>query len=444
MSEADLLEQYIDALLRDPHAPPPPTLDPTLVTLAHDLVGEYAQLDAAPQSAHRVWQQTLAHTQHSPNGKYIPQEQPVRRTRAPIWLAAALLLSVIVGIGIIGLRRPTNNTTSQPILTEELVTMHATAVNTPSPSSESYIPIAINDTITGMLTDATDVIYGLRVPDGSSFTLNLDASAAIIYSEQIVGTSGGGGGGGPISTQVNREFNLTQSADIRLSFRAANPDDLPIEYTLSLNENNLVNLAYGESIEGSLSDDRYMQSFTFEGQRGELVNLFVTDNFTADLQLILYDPEGFPIAQDDDSGQGFLPELTQIQLPINGTYRAEISFYTISGIQETPYILSVSLDQQLIQMDRPVSIILNEKRPTAVLIADVIAGETYSVTVSSSRTDLTSRGVTVLQAGEELALIGLRDEPTSATFTAQLDTEILISVNGNGGYQEISLILSQE
>jgi hypothetical protein len=88
-----------------------------------------------------------------------------------------------------------------------------------------------------------------------------------------------------------------------------------------------------------VEDNSYIDVYTFTGQAGQRVIITMTSN-ALDSYLILLDPDGNSIAQDDDSA-GNLDAQIDIVLPVDGVYRVYANSY--SGGLQGPYTLQASM-----------------------------------------------------------------------------------------------------
>jgi hypothetical protein len=80
-------------------------------------------------------------------------------------------------------------------------------------------------------------------------------------------------------------------------------------------------LAYGDSIEGELTDDAFTQFYTFDGQPDDVITIRM-DRVDGDLDplVALLDPQGNEIINDDDSGEGQNSIISGFALPTAGRY----------------------------------------------------------------------------------------------------------------------------
>lgn len=85
-------------------------------------------------------------------------------------------------------------------------------------------------------------------------------------------------------------------------------------------------LAYGESVNGVLADDRPEESYLFSGESGDVITASARRESGADLSLILAvrAPDGTLIARDD-SNDSDVAAIEGFRLPATGTYRLVVS-----------------------------------------------------------------------------------------------------------------------
>jgi tetratricopeptide (TPR) repeat protein len=88
------------------------------------------------------------------------------------------------------------------------------------------------------------------------------------------------------------------------------------EQSLSIGESTTVEMAYGN-----------VYRITFEGSAGETVTLEArdADDTTVDPLIALLDPDGTPIAGDDDFGGNLDSQIEDFELPADGTYTLVVS-----------------------------------------------------------------------------------------------------------------------
>ncbi len=93
----------------------------------------------------------------------------------------------------------------------------------------------------------------------------------------------------------------------------------------------------GEAVGGILAKEERAHLYTFEGQAGDIVRIHLQRiSETLDPFVILYSPDGQPIAMDDDSGDNESALLRFIRLPEDGLY-----IVRVGGAVEGSYTLSV-------------------------------------------------------------------------------------------------------
>jgi hypothetical protein len=86
-------------------------------------------------------------------------------------------------------------------------------------------------------------------------------------------------------------------------------------------------LAIGDTVEGTISALNYQQVWTFEGSEGDQINIYLSgtgDERTLDPYVVLLDPDGAVIAENDDDPNGIrgLDSVIEgVELPVDGTYQ---------------------------------------------------------------------------------------------------------------------------
>ncbi|MFN7211096.1 MAG: hypothetical protein ACK4P1_12025, partial [Aggregatilineales bacterium] len=80
-------------------------------------------------------------------------------------------------------------------------------------------------------------------------------------------------------------------------------------------------LAYGQTVEGRITDESFRTVYAFEGQQGEIIDVVMRRlDGNLDPALLLLDSANALIARDDDGGDGLNAALSAIVLPRTETY----------------------------------------------------------------------------------------------------------------------------
>ncbi len=113
-----------------------------------------------------------------------------------------------------------------------------------------------------------------------------------------------------------RETEKTAEAGVDFAKRMELLGTTITDDTLEIGVSQEVQMAYGQ-----------VYRFTFEGKKGQRLTFLASDISLVgvDPLLALLDPNGTPIAGDDDSGGKFDSELANFELPADGTYTLLVS-----------------------------------------------------------------------------------------------------------------------
>lgn len=122
-------------------------------------------------------------------------------------------------------------------------------------------------------------------------------------------------------------------------------------FTLTLNgrpgltNGQALEIIYGATVSGQISDQRYTEEYVFVGQAGDVVRISM-ERAEGDLDplVTLYDSERKQIAFDDDSGGNQNALIDRFMLPADGMYILVASRYDqMSGTTSGAYLLTLEL-----------------------------------------------------------------------------------------------------
>ncbi len=107
-------------------------------------------------------------------------------------------------------------------------------------------------------------------------------------------------------------------------------------------------LAYGQTVSGSITDQRRFVLYSFEGQQGDIVTIGMNaTGGTLDTAVYLISPEGIQVAYNDDAtpGENRNSVIAKATLASSGTYYIIATHYGLSfgGTQGT-YTLTLVQD----------------------------------------------------------------------------------------------------
>ncbi|NJL95184.1 MAG: hypothetical protein HC915_16430, partial [Anaerolineae bacterium] len=225
-------------------------------------------------------------------------------------------------------------------------------------------------------------------------------------------------------------------SQVQVMLLSANPAE-SVNYRLTIQADPVETLTYEEERTG-LAAQTGQATFDFEGQRGDVISVRVEGDPASDLTLTLFRVgDGLPLAEDDDSGAGYLPELLAIQLAENATYRVEVRQRGID-LAPTEFTISVERVASRLVPGEELELVLPGKlhQNVALAIFEAEAGQTYDLTVLRDLPGLEFAGpdallrISVLQNGRDLAALGFNQETELSTrFVVPEAGEVLVSVN---------------
>jgi hypothetical protein len=184
-------------------------------------------------------------------------------------------------------------------------------------------------------------------------------------------------------------------------------------------------------------------SFRFTGAAGDVVGFTVVGDGTIDTRLEIVAEDGIAVAEDDDSGSGFDPELLGITLPAYGGYIVTIR-PVVEGATGTA-ILTYSSYLETALGEGGVSITLNDKYGPQVLRFNGRGGETVRLVVVSTSQIGGAPEIVVTQDGETLAsqVLG-RNLRLTFEFVTPADGRVDVKVlRDAGAYGELEISIER-
>lgn len=142
-------------------------------------------------------------------------------------------------------------------------------------------------------------------------------------------------------------------------------------------------------------------TFRFTGSAGDVVGFTVTGDGSIDTSLAIVAEDGLAVASDDDSGEGFNPELLGVTLPAYGGYQVTVR-PVVSGLTGTVTLTYKTFIQTALGQGA-ISVTLNDKYGPQVLRFTGHAGETVRLIVTSISQIGGEPEIVVTQAGEPVA-----------------------------------------
>lgn len=248
--------------------------------------------------------------------------------------------------------------------------------------------IQVGDTVEGS-EDNDAVQYELELAEDQTVAITLESEDFDTYleiydeNENLLDWNDDYEGSRSVSYLVfTADDDMTLIISVR-SFGADGPEgdyELTVEEIEVTDEVDLGTLAYGDSVEVEPNGAREI-SFTFEAAAGDVVTIDVVSSDYEDSRMVLEDPDGDTLMEDDDSGSGTNPAIRRLELEDAGTYTVTITGYSDSALFSE---LEVSLEQSsvLLLNDGAQTITLDDEITTDAMVLDVEEDQSYIITVT--------------------------------------------------------------
>lgn len=214
-------------------------------------------------------------------------------------------------------------------------------------------------------------------------------------------------------------YTLADAGDYFIVVRSY--DDRSGAYVLRLQRAVLTPIAYGDVALGEFSSETHALYYSFEGQRGDVINIRVNSGSALDTLLSLRGPDNAEVAFDDDGGSGFDPEVNRLVLAQGGRYTLLIKPF----LPDDTGRVTVTVQRELLRsLDQGAQRIqLNEKRPADVLTFTGVEGRRVRLAVRILADANSAPVITVSQGGVTLAT-------ADATRVSALTLEFIVPSAG--------------
>jgi len=250
--------------------------------------------------------------------------------------------------------------------------------------------ISVGDSITGTANNNTPE-YSISLTEGQSVQIDIVSDDFETYLEVL--NSGGSiidendDGGDGLNSRLF--FTAPETATYTLRVRAFGGDATG-NFTLTVAESNVVAEVSGGTLsfnEPVTVDPDSAQSvvYNFEASQGDVVNISAISAGDSDLEatLILTGPTGAEVANSDDAGSFFNPQLRRVELPSTGAYTLNVQGPSDAPLVDS-FVLTLESTELLVATDGPVTLTLNEDTQYDVVTLNVENGTSYVVTISSN------------------------------------------------------------
>jgi len=292
------------------------------------------------------------------------------------------------------------------------------SLNANPASAGNFLPITYGETVQGSLNDnVPGITYQFRGLAGDEITvlmrrtggdLNsylylLDAAGQLLYEDN---DSGGGGGDAQITYSLPQDGDYlilaarmgqaqgTTSGSFVLELRSntsgvveqPQPEAVP---TLPPDYEGLSQIAYGDSIEGQITDAKFMDVYVFLGTAGDSLTIEMVSQNSGEFNgldpyLVLLDAGRIPLIDNDDIVEGQQRDSRiEFVLPNTGYYAIVATrFEQAEGTTAGPYVLTLSGPEQANEAVEPATVTSETGKLAALnaqtLVSGVPAQETFS------------------------------------------------------------------
>jgi hypothetical protein len=239
-------------------------------------------------------------------------------------------------------------------------------------------------------------------------------------------------------------FVAPESGDYRLTV-ASSFGEPEGAYTLSVAEETVPMIAYGESI---TTDGAGMIRFYFQitATAGDVLNVFAeTVSDDDDIDITIRDMMGEELERDDDDGVGNFPYIRRIEIPADGVYNLFVE-RIFDREMVGAFEIFVEQTEALPVTAEPFVVTLGEVFDVEVFSFDAASGTDYRLTITADANEVDTT-VDVLPAGQDWADIRFTASDYSEisfVFTARATGPTRIVVDNTTWDEEIDYTVSLE
>lgn len=316
-------------------------------------------------------------------------------------------------------------------------------------SADSGSALRYGDSVINTISDMTpQIYYTFRARRGDIVTIrmqrmtgNLDSSLQLVNSSSfVIAENDDVPGTGSLDAEIrglvipeDGVYVIIASRFGQAAGRSAGTFVLTLESAaqsgLGASPRAPITIAYGDTVQGELTAERYEQFYEFQGERDDTITIRMARSGGAlDTYLSLLDSRGVEIAANDDSEGSQNSLISQFVLPASGRYtivatryqRAQgqtVGRYTLSLEYEGNIFTGVLPNTPRLQYGSTVAGVITDEAPQVLYAFQGRAGENISISMNRVDGNLDPR-VAILDA--ELREL-VADDDSGGSQNARID-----------------------
>lgn len=322
----------------------------------------------------------------------------------------------------------------------DLVTIR---MNMTQGSLDSYL--ILRDPNGETLTENDDDPNGIRDSLIEAHELPVDGTYTIIatrFQQELGGTEG--------------DFELTLEAETPTGDGSPDTNPTPI---MLVQPEIAAQVNLDSSAEGEINNQQQVAYYGFNGMAGQVINILTTQvDSGLDIMMMLLDPNGKPIAYNDDSSRfSNEPFLDNITLPVDGQYLIFVARSTdrpASSSGEFEFFVSEATGRESFAAIYPTEVVFGETVSAdivrfgqeAAFVFAGMAGETFTFTIEPLE-PTRARGVQVapqhLLINPAAAVVVSRGNDLEGTVTIPVEGYYILLVISRRGEGTINVTISK-
>ncbi|QPC82496.1 PPC domain-containing protein [Phototrophicus methaneseepsis] len=309
----------------------------------------------------------------------------------------------------------------------------------------------VNETIEGRLSAAApEDRYVFQGTEGDTLYITLDSDDFDAYlsleDEQGVALitdddSNGSGNSaiGPYILPYTGRYTVVSSSYDYYYYG----DTMAGDFTLTLTQAQLSAIDYDSPTSVTFTEGDHAIFFSIEAEAGDILAITVEGEDDLDTRLQVFDPDNYVLAEDDDSGMGFNPEISRLIVPASGTYMLGLRPYSYSDTGTVT--LTTTREPARSLNDGPATVALSAKQYMDVVNISVAEGETAHINVEKSHGTIGDVTIYVIQDDVTIATFYSIEQPDDMvlSFISQEDSPISIHVEAYTGTGTLELSIAE-